>query len=219
MKRGLYIVGLLMTIVTLAVAAEIKVKYTGPSGQGDQITYSSINGNTNMVVGTNGNVTIPGTLSCGITNIITCTGLVIAGNSTNTGTTVMTGAQTLVGATAANNVTIATNLAYSASSGNVTHNGNLTIATNLAYSASSGNVTHNGNLIVSTNLTITGTSLHTGVATFTAQPVFNAARIAAGGLTNGPVLDLPDTVTGTNGIWISIKHGSTNLVVRAYPTS
>ena len=198
MKRGLYIVGLLMTIVTLAVAAEIKVKYTGPSGQGDQITYSSINGNTNMVVGTNGNVTIPGTLSCGITNIITCTGLVIAGNSTNTGTTVMTGAQTLVGATAANN---------------------LTIATNLAYSASSGNVTHNGNLIVSTNLTITGTSLHTGVATFTAQPVFNAARIAAGGLTNGPVLDLPNTVTGTNGIWISIKHGSTNLVVRAYPTS
>lgn len=73
------------------------------------------------------------------------------------------------------------------------------------------------NLTVSTNASVGGTLLVTGVATLTAKPALNAALTAAGTLTNGPLNVLPAGTSNTNGVWISISHNGTNMVIRAFP--
>ena len=175
-SMGLSVVVLLMSL-SFCMANRFEDLDVGVMRVSDTATFAS-------------NVTVTGTLSCGITNIITSTSLVVQGPLKVTGVT------TNVGAIVANNITLATNLAYSASSGNVTHNGNLT---------------------VNTNVVITGTSLHTGVATFTAKPAFNVALTANGALTNGPANLLPAGTSNTNGVWISISHNGTNMVIHAFP--
>jgi hypothetical protein len=103
-------------------------------------------------------------------------------------TVVITGAQTNNNNMTINNLTIRTNLAYTASSGNATHNGNLTVNTNLsvsgniAHSASSGNVVHNGNLTVNTNLAYSASS---GNATHNGSLVVNTNFTFKGTMTVG----------------------------------
>lgn len=64
------------------------------------------------------------------------------------------------------------------------------------------------------NTTVTGTLGVTGVATFTAQPIFTAV-VAAGTVTPAPT-NMPTVVDATAPVWISVKIGATSYVIPAY---
>jgi cytoskeletal protein CcmA (bactofilin family) len=137
----------------------------------------------------------------------------------------ISGSQTFVGATTLNNLTVNTNAQV---------NGTLTAVTGLT---STGKVTAVGAASVGTSLTVSGVTTNIGAqvlvgattannitvntnATIKGDLDLNYARVAAGTLTNGltqQVADLPATCSNTNGVWIRIQNGGTNMVIKAYP--
>jgi hypothetical protein len=94
---------------------------------------------------------------------------------------------------------------------------NISITTNIAYAASSGNVTHNGSVIVNTNLTVAGTILATGVVTHVA--IANFRTPVAVGSTNVAVTTLlPDGYATAPSAWLQVSLGGTNGIIPWYKT-
>ena len=102
MKKVLAITSVLLMLSPFAMAggnADIVVKWGGPSGQGKMIFWNPATGNTNLVLETNGNITVYGTATMGscVTGGVTYLGCVQEAGCTNTGIESVGGNTTLAG--------------------------------------------------------------------------------------------------------------------------
>ena len=69
------------------------------------------------------------------------------------------------------------------------------------------------------NITVTGTSLHTGVATFTAAPVFSSATASQAVFVNGSKALVSNAITGTGNVVMSASPTLTGTIIAAALTA